>query len=473
MERARPGALHAPGDGRRPGRRGGRARRAAPGGGARPADGERPHFATPHGRGRREHVLRQCRGRPAGALDPRRSTARPFRRASISRVQAGLTSACEWCRRSSSPTRQPPERTRFFQGSRPFRCGSSLAELRSPDSKETTVIDAYQEHEAERKALGIPAKPLDPEQTRELCKLLENPPAGKEAFLLALLENRVSPGVDPAAEVKASFLADVVNGKRRSPLISKKDAVRILGTMMGGYNVGPLVGALSAPELAEDAVRALAFTTQVYDSFDAVVALSKANPAARKVLESWAKAEWFTSRPGVPSEVTAKVFKVEGEINTDDFSPAGDASTRPDIPLHALAMGKTRFPDGLAAIAKSRAEGFQVAFVGDVVGTGSSRKSACNSVLWHIGEDIPFVPNKRRNGIILGGVIAPIFFNTAQDSGALPVKTDVTKLKTGDVVVIDTKKGEVRTEAGEVLSTFKLAPNTLADEYRAGRRSPP
>jgi aconitate hydratase 2/2-methylisocitrate dehydratase len=334
------------------------------------------------------------------------------------------------------------------------------------------VIDAYQKHEAERKALGIPAKPLDPEQTRELCKLLENPPAGKEAFLLALLENRVSPGVDPAAEVKASFLADVVNGKRRSPLISKKDAVRILGTMMGGYNVGPLVGALSAPELAEDAVRALAFTTQVYDSFDAVVALSKTNPAARKVLESWAKAEWFTSRPGVPSEVTAKVFKVEGEINTDDFSPAGDASTRPDIPLHALAMGKTRFPDGLAAIAKFRAEGFQVAFVGDVVGTGSSRKSACNSVLWHIGEDIPFVPNKRRNGIILGGVIAPIFFNTAQDSGALPVKTDVTKLKTGDVVVIDTKKGEVRTQGGEVLSTFKLSPNTLADEYRAGGRIP-
>ena len=334
------------------------------------------------------------------------------------------------------------------------------------------MIDAYLKHEAERKAQGIPAKPLDPEQTRELCKLLESPPAGKEAFCLGLLENRVSPGVDPAAEVKASFLADVVTGTRRSPLVSKKEAVRILGTMMGGYNVGPLLTALEMPDLAEDAARALASTTQVYDSFDKVVALAKTSPAAKKVLESWANAEWFTTRPGVPAEVTVKVLKVDGEINTDDFSPAGDASTRPDIPLHALAMGKTRFPGGLATIAKFRAEGFQVAFVGDVVGTGSSRKSACNSVLWHIGEDIPFVPNKRRNGIILGGVIAPIFFNTAQDSGALPIKVDVTKLKTGDVVVVDTKKGEIRTQAGEVLSTFKLSPNTLADEYRAGGRIP-
>ncbi len=334
------------------------------------------------------------------------------------------------------------------------------------------MIDAYLKHEAERKAQGIPAKPLDPDQTRDLCKLLEDPPAGKEAFLLGLLENRVSPGVDPAAEVKASFLADVLAGKRRSPLVAKKDAVRILGTMMGGYNVEPLIGALSVSDLADEAARALSFTTQVYDSFDKVVELSKSNAAARKVLESWAKAEWFTARPGVPSEVTVRVFKVDGEINTDDFSPAGDASTRPDIPLHALAMGKTRFPSGLATIAEFRAAGSQVAFVGDVVGTGSSRKSACNSVLWHIGEDIPFVPNKRRYGLILGGVIAPIFFNTAQDSGALPIKTDVAKLKTGDVVVIDTKKGEVRTKAGEVLSTFKLAPNTLADEYRAGGRIP-
>ncbi len=334
------------------------------------------------------------------------------------------------------------------------------------------MIDAYLTHVAERMELGIPAKPLDPGQTRELCKLLEAPPAGKEAFLLDLLENRVSPGVDPAAEVKAAFLAGIVRGTAASPVLSRKDAVRILGTMLGGYNVAPLVEALGDPELADGAARALAATTQVYDAFDGVAALARENAAARKVLESWAAAEWFTSRAGVPAEIKVKVFKVDGEINTDDFSPAGDASTRPDIPLHALAMGKTRFPQGLATIAAFRAEGFQVAFVGDVVGTGSSRKSACNSVLWHTGVDIPCVPNKRRNGVLLGGVIAPIFFNTAQDSGALPIKTDVTKLKTGDVVVIDTVKGEVRSEGGEVLSTFKLSPETLPDEYRAGGRIP-
>ena len=334
------------------------------------------------------------------------------------------------------------------------------------------MIDAYLKHEAERKAMGIPPKPLDPEQTRELCSLLEAPPPGQEKFLLDLLTDRVSPGVDPAAEVKAGFLAGVVRGTRSSPLISKKEAVHLLGTMMGGYNVEALVEALSTPGLSDEAAHALSFTTQVYDAFDQVVALAKTNAAAKKVLDAWAKGEWFTARAGVPAQVKVKVFKVEGEINTDDFSPASDASTRPDIPLHALAMGKSRFPAGLKTMAEFRAQGFQVAFVGDVVGTGSSRKSACNSVLWAIGEDIPFVPNKRRNGVIIGGVIAPIFFNTAQDSGALPIKTDVTKLKTGDVVVIDTAKGEVRTEAGEVLSTFKLAPNTLADEYRAGGRIP-
>jgi aconitate hydratase 2 / 2-methylisocitrate dehydratase len=335
------------------------------------------------------------------------------------------------------------------------------------------VIEAYLKHEAERKAQGIPPKPLDPEQTRELVKLLESPPKGQEAFLLGLLRDRVSPGVDAAAEVKAAFLADVVSGKKKTPLLGKKEAVEFLGTMMGGYNVPPLVAALSDAELAEPAAKALSHTTYVYGAFDDVLALSKkGNAAAKKVVEAWANAEWFTSRPGVPETVKLKVFKVDGEINTDDFSPAGDASTRPDIPLHALAMGKTRFPAGLKTIAEFRAQGFQVAFVGDVVGTGSSRKSACNSVLWAIGEDIPFVPNKRRNGIIIGGVIAPIFFNTAQDSGALPIRTDVTKLKTGDVIVLDTKKCEVRTEQGEVLSTFKIEPATLADEFRAGGRIP-
>ncbi|BDG06974.1 bifunctional aconitate hydratase 2/2-methylisocitrate dehydratase [Anaeromyxobacter paludicola] len=334
------------------------------------------------------------------------------------------------------------------------------------------MIDAYRKHEAERSAQGIPAKPLDPEQTRELCRLLESPPKGEEAFLLGLLRDRVSPGVDPAAEVKAAFLAEVAAGRKSSPVISRVDAVRLLGTMLGGYNVQPLVSALQDPALADEAARALAGTTQVYDAFDDVAKLAKTVAAAKKVLESWAAAEWFTRREGVPATVKVKVFKVDGEINTDDFSPAGDASTRPDIPLHALAMGKSKFPAGLATIAQFRKEGFQVAFVGDVVGTGSSRKSACNSVLWHIGDDIPFVPNKRRGGVIIGGVIAPIFFNTAQDSGALPIRTDVTKLKTGDVVVIDTAKGEVRTEAGEVLSKFELAPNTLRDEFKAGGRIP-
>ncbi len=335
------------------------------------------------------------------------------------------------------------------------------------------MIDAYLKHVEERKALGIPPRPLDPEQAREVCKLLQKPPKGQEEFLVDLIRNRVSPGVDPAAEVKAAFLADVVKGKTRSPVLSKKDAVLLLGTMGGGYNVPPLLAALKSKALADDAAAALSGLTYVYDALDEVAALAKAkNAAARRVLEAWADAQWFTARPGVPAEIKLKVFKVDGEINTDDFSPAGDASTRPDIPLHALAMGTTRFPGGLATIARFRSEGFQVAFVGDVVGTGSSRKSACNSVQWHIGEEIPCVPNKKRGGVILGGVIAPIFFNTAQDSGALPVKTDVSRLRTGDVVVLDTAKGEVRAESGEVLSTFKLAPETLADEYRAGGRIP-
>ena len=334
------------------------------------------------------------------------------------------------------------------------------------------MIDAYLSHEAERAALGIPAKSLDPAQTQDLCALLESPPTGREELLLHLLTERVSPGVDPAAEVKASFLADIVSGARRSPLVSRKDAVRILGTMLGGYNVAPLIAALSDAELADDAVAALSATTQVYDAFDQVLALSKDNPAAKRVVESWAEGDWFTSREGVPETMTVKVFKVDGEINTDDFSPASDAATRPDIPLHALAMGKTLFPGGLATIASFREEGYKVAFVGDVVGTGSSRKSACNSVLWHIGEDIPAVPNKRRAGVILGGVIAPIFFNTAQDSGGLPIVTDVSPFKTGDVVVIDSAKGEIRSEAGAVLSTFAINPNTLSDEFRAGGRIP-
>ncbi|MEE4254864.1 MAG: bifunctional aconitate hydratase 2/2-methylisocitrate dehydratase [Desulfuromusa sp.] len=334
------------------------------------------------------------------------------------------------------------------------------------------MIEAYLKLEEERNAQGIPALPLNPEQTAGLCDLLQSPPAGKEEFLMNLLTERISPGVDPAAEVKAAFLAEIIAGTKSSPLINKVQAVEILGTMIGGYNVQPLISALSVAELADSAATALSTMTYVYDAAEQVIELSKSNAAAKQVVESWAKAEWFTSKPEMPEIITVKVFKVEGEINTDDFSPAGDAWSRPDIPLHALAMGKTRFPGGINEIAKWREEGHQVAFVGDVVGTGSSRKSACNSVLWCIGNDIPAVPNKRRGGVIIGSVIAPIFFNTAQDSGALPLKMDVTKMNMGDVITINTAKGEVTNEAGEVISTFEIKPDTVPDEYRAGGRIP-
>ncbi|HZW35998.1 MAG TPA: bifunctional aconitate hydratase 2/2-methylisocitrate dehydratase, partial [Candidatus Deferrimicrobiaceae bacterium] len=335
------------------------------------------------------------------------------------------------------------------------------------------MIEAYRKEANERAKLGIPPLPLNPEQTAGLCKLLQKPPKGEEAFLLTLLKERVSPGVDPAAEVKAEFLAGIVSGKVKSPLLAPQDAIAILGSMLGGYNVAPLVAALKNKKLADDAAAALSRITLVYDAFDDVAALAKAkNQAAQKVLKSWADAEWFTSRPSVPDTIRVKVFKVDGEINTDDFSPAGDAWSRPDIPMHALAMGKTRFKGGLDTIASFRKEGHRVAFLGDVVGTGSSRKSACNSVLWHIGEEIPGVPNKKTRGVIIGGVIAPIFFNTAQDSGALPIKADVTGVKTGDVIVIDTKNGVITDESGKELSKFALSPNTLADEFRAGGRIP-
>ncbi|MDA8428298.1 MAG: bifunctional aconitate hydratase 2/2-methylisocitrate dehydratase [Geobacteraceae bacterium] len=337
------------------------------------------------------------------------------------------------------------------------------------------MIEAYLQHEKERAKQGIPALPLTPEQTADLAKLLVKPPKGKEKFLLDLITNRVSPGVDPAAKVKAEFLAGIVTGTKKSPLIDPVAAIRMLGTMIGGYNVAPLVAALKDKKLAEEAACALSGIVLVYDAFDEVAKLATTgkNAAAAKVLKSWADADWFTKRKGVPDQIKVKVYKVDGEINTDDFSPAGDAWSRPDIPLHSLAMGKTRFKDGLATIAKFRKEGFQVAFVGDVVGTGSSRKSACNSVLWAIGDEIPCVPNKKTAGVIIGGVIAPIFFNTAQDSGALPLKADVTGMKTGDVIVIDTKKGVITDEMGKkVLSKLTIAPNTVPDEFRAGGRIP-
>ncbi|OGD17936.1 MAG: bifunctional aconitate hydratase 2/2-methylisocitrate dehydratase [Candidatus Aminicenantes bacterium RBG_16_63_16] len=332
------------------------------------------------------------------------------------------------------------------------------------------MLGSFFKQEAERKKLGIPPLPLSPDETAEVCRLLENPPAGQAELLVDLLKNRVSPGVDPAAKVKAEWLDQVAHGRASSPIVSKKDAVFLLGTMLGGYNVDPLVEFLDIEALAADAAEALKHITLVYSAFDKIVEKSHWDKYAKDVLTSWAEGEWFLNRPGLADQLTLKVFKVDGEINTDDFSPAKQASTRPDIPLHALSMGETRFPGGQDVIRKFRKEGYRVAFVGDVVGTGSSRKSACNSLMWHIGEDIPFIPNKRRAGVVIGGLIAPIFFNTTEDSGGLPLTADVAKLKTGDVITLDIGTGEIRNDRGEVVARFEFKPPTLRDEFRAGGR---
>ncbi len=332
------------------------------------------------------------------------------------------------------------------------------------------LLNRYAQHKEQRAEQGIPPLALNKKDTRELCELIKNPKEDEKELLEFLFVNRIAPGVTPSAKVKAEFLDDILKGKAESPIISKSRAIEILGTMVGGFNVQPLIDALSDEALAGDAVKALSKITLVYDAFDQIVELSKSNQYAKQVLESWANAEWFTSRPEMPEEIKVKVYKVEGEINTDDFSPASEAWSRPDIPLHALSMGNGRFPDGNETIAKWRAEGHRVAFAGDVVGTGSSRKSACNSLLWHIGEDIPFIPNKRNDAIVLGGAIAPIFYNTAEDSGSLPITTDVSKMQSGDVIIINTKEGKITDESGNEVSTFELSPNTLADEFRAGGR---
>lgn len=354
------------------------------------------------------------------------------------------------------------------------------------------MLESYRKHVAERAALGIPPLPLDAKQTSELCELLKNPPKGQEDILLHLLSDRVSPGVDPAAYVKAGFLTAIAKKEITSPLISRIEAVQLLGTMIGGYNVQALIDLLQWPTvslsdssetplvmggqgkepIAAYAANALSKILLVYDAYHDVLELSKTNPFAKRVIDSWAEAEWFTLRPTVREAITVTVFKVPGETNTDDLSPAQSATTRPDIPLHALVMLESRQPGSLKTIAELKKKGHPVAYVGDVVGTGSSRKSAINSVLWHMGNDIPFVPNKRAGGYVLGGAIAPIFFNTAEDAGALPIQCDVTKLETGMVITIHPYKGEITNEAGEVISTFALKPDTILDEVRAGGRIP-
>jgi len=332
------------------------------------------------------------------------------------------------------------------------------------------MVEAYFDQEKERAKAGLPPLPLTPAEVEDVCRFLEKPEAGKTETFLSLLKNRVSPGVDPAANVKAGWLTRLANGLITSPAVSRTDAVVLLGTMLGGYNVEPLVSFLDDRDLAAAAAAALKKVVLVYGHFDTVVQMSRTNPYAREVLESWAKGDWFLSRPALQETIVLKVFKVEGEINTDDFSPAGHAPTRPDIPLHAQSMGQTRFPGGNETIRKFREEGRRVVFVGDVVGTGSSRKSACNSLMWHIGEDIPFVPNKRRAGVVMGGLIAPIFFNTTEDSGGLPIICDVTGMKTGDVITIDSKAGQVLDAAGKNLTGFEWKPPTIRDEFRAGGR---
>jgi aconitate hydratase 2/2-methylisocitrate dehydratase len=335
------------------------------------------------------------------------------------------------------------------------------------------MLKAYRDHVAERATQNLPPLPLSPEQTAALVELLKSPPPGEDDFLLDLFENRVPAGVDQAAYVKAAFLADLAHGKVSSPLVCKQHAVQVLGTMLGGYNVGTLIALLDDATLAPDAVQALIHTTLIFDAFHDVAEKVKAgNSHAKTLMQSWADAEWFTSKPALAERIECVVFKVDGETNTDDLSPAQAAWSRPDIPLHATEMLINKMPDGLATIEKLKQKGLPLAYVGDVVGTGSSRKSAINSVQWYMGADIPHIPGKRTGGIVLGTKIAPIFFNTAEDSGALPIQCDVSGMKTGDVITIYPFKGEVQDAAGKVISTFKLEPVTLADEVRAGGRIP-
>ena len=336
------------------------------------------------------------------------------------------------------------------------------------------MLQEYRQHAAERAKLGIPPLPLNAAQTSALCEILKNPPEAEKEELLMLLRDRIPPGVDEAAYVKAGFLTGIAKGEIECPLISKQGAIDLLGTMVGGYNVQSLVDLLKSRDEtpASEAATALSKTLLVFDAFNDVLHLSQTNPYAKQVIDAWANGAWFISKPKVPESITVTVFKVPGETNTDDLSPAPHATTRPDIPLHALAMLESRMPKGLQTIAELKQKGHPVAYVGDVVGTGSSRKSAMNSLLWCIGDDIPFIPNKRAGGYILGGKIAPIFFNTGEDSGAFPIECDVTAMNTGDVITIHPYKGEVTNEAGEVVSTFILKPETILDEVRAGGRIP-
>ena len=336
------------------------------------------------------------------------------------------------------------------------------------------MLKEYRKHEEERRAQGIPALALNKDQVVDLIELIKNPPEGEEETLLNLLTNQVPAGVDQAAYVKAAFLADLAQSNISTSLISCESATKLLGTMLGGYNIQPLIKLLDNDQVGDLAVEALSNTLLIFDAFYDIFELSKENARAKKVINSWAEAEWFLNKPAVPDCISAKVLKVEGEINTDDLSPGPEAWSRPDIPLHALTMLKnTDFVEPINTINKLEESGLPVAFVGDIVGTGSSRKSATNSLLWHIGDDIPYIPNKRTGGICLGGKIAPIFFNTLEDSGTLAIECDVTKMELGDTIDIYPHEGKIcSNNSGKDLTSFSLKNPTLLDEVRAGGRIP-
>lgn len=336
------------------------------------------------------------------------------------------------------------------------------------------MLEAYRQHVAERAEQGIPPLPLDAKQTAQLIEQLKQPSAKEADALLELLTHRVPPGVDEAAYVKASFLTDVAQAQVKLAQLSAQQATFLLGTMLGGYNVQPLIDLLDHADkaVAQEAANALAKTLLVYDAYHDVLEKANTNSFAKQVVDAWANAQWFTDKKPLAEKITVTVFKVDGETNTDDLSPATAAWSRPDIPLHAKEMLVSKMQNVPQTIEQLKAKGHPVAYVGDVVGTGSSRKSAMNSVMWYFGDDIPYVPNKRQGGVVLGGKIAPIFFNTAEDSGSLPIECDVTKLNMGDVIHIYPYQGKITNEAGETLSTFELAPDTMPDEVRAGGRVP-
>jgi aconitate hydratase 2/2-methylisocitrate dehydratase len=332
------------------------------------------------------------------------------------------------------------------------------------------ILKSYQAHIEERQKSGIPPLPLNAQQVKALSELVFDPPTGYEDLVLKLLKEHIPPGVDPAALEKAHILRKIALREKRSKLLTPAQAISLLGLMKGGYNIETLIELLDDEEFSDKAVIALSSTILIFGFFDRIKELTVTNPNAQKVIESWAKAEWFESGKEIPETRKVTIFKVPGEVNTDDLSPASCAGSRADIPLHALSMLENRYSGALDEIRELKKKGYPIAFAADVVGTGSSRKSAANSLIWWIGEDIPGVPNKRKGAVILGNQIAPIFFNTARDSGSLPIKCDVSTLISGMVVTLDFKEGRMISENGEKITTFDVEPETLPDEYRAGGR---